>query len=257
MCVGLSPPELSFPTHISPPERTLATPKHWRQTCQRDYFNAFLWLCYSPLQKTPTALGSLQNENQVPWSAMDIVLLFSTHRISKLNSTGLNSAVIVDSPKLSPMSCVTMRRFLKFYELFSFHFEQHLPLINVRSCVVFSWGFYFFQTCLSYVSKCTSVSQNSAVNLCLSAYVPGSLSYSHAPCSMFGKNILFSMKKTLGMQGRAPSQAQLRLSCSHTQHFLHPQSNGRSRKPMLIKAGSLASPITCLCPYMQVCDALN
>nr|KAF6382645.1 hypothetical protein mPipKuh1_008997 [Pipistrellus kuhlii] len=42
------------------------------------------------------------------------------------------------------MRCVTVSKFLEFSELFSFHFEQYLPLINVKSCVVFSCGFYFF-----------------------------------------------------------------------------------------------------------------
>lgn len=100
-----------------------------------------------------------------------------------------------------------------------------------------------------------SVSQHYAVDLCFSAYVPGSISYSHAPCPTSTKNILSSMKKTLGMQGRALSQAgsvKAKL-LSHTA-FLHPQRNDRSGKPMLIKAGSLASLIlTCVptCRYVM------
>lgn len=111
-------------------------------------------------------------------------------------------------------------------------------------------GFIFFRHVYHMSLECTSVFQHYVVDLCLSAYVPGSLSYSHAPCPRSRKKIPFPSWRRLWVcrAGPSPRRAQLRQSCSHTRHFLHPQRNDRSGKPMLIKAGSLASLILSCVP---------
>lgn len=100
--VQLHPHELSFPAHkchhLGEALLTSSIPKHQRQTCRRDHFNALLWLCHSYLQKPPMAPHGLLDENQAPWSAIDIIILvlFSNHRLSKFNSAHLNFIVSVD-----------------------------------------------------------------------------------------------------------------------------------------------------------------
>lgn len=149
----------------------------------------------------------------------------------------------------SPMRCVTMRRFLKFSELFPFHFEQHLPLIDVRSCVVLVVVLFFFRR-VWHMSLNASLFPSIMLLICACLLMSLGLSpiiMLHAPRP--GKISCLPWRRLWVCRGGpSPRQAQLRQSCSHTRHFLHPQRNDRSGKPMLIKAGSLVSLILICVP---------